>query len=163
MTGHKKPSLTVDIIIFNENNNKNNTNGINTNRINIDGINENNKNEFILIRRKNEPFKNHWAIPGGFVDYGETVENAVIREAKEETGIDVKLEKLLGVYSEPNRDPRGHTVTIVYLAIGDFDKIKPDSDAIDADIYSFDDIKSMKIAFDHNKILKDVFKEINKN
>lgn len=155
LIGYKKPSLTVDIIIFNENNNKNNADGIN-----IDGINE---NEFILIKRRNKPFKNHWAIPGGFVDYGETVENAAIREAKEETGIDVKLERLLGVYSEPNRDPRGHTVTIVYLAIGDFDKVKPDSDAIDADIYSFDDIKSMKIAFDHNEILKDAFKEMNKN
>jgi len=170
LTKYKKPSLTVDIIIFNENKenqrfsnsskmkNKNNSNGIY-----IDGINENNKNDFILIKRKNEPFKNHWAIPGGFVDHGETVENAAIREAKEETGVDVKLEKLFGVYSEPNRDPRDHTVTIVYLANGDFDEIKADSDAVDADIYSFNDIKSMKIAFDHNKILKDVFKEINKN
>ena len=153
MTKYTKPSLTVDIIIFNENNHD----GIN------DGINETNKNEFILIKRKNEPFKNHWAIPGGFVDYGETVENAAIREAKEETGITVKLKKLLGVYSEPKRDPRDHTITIVYLAIGDFEKIKADSDAADAKIYSFDDIKSMKIAFDHYEILIDAFNEVNRN
>ena len=153
MTKYTKPSLTVDIIIFNENNHD----GIN------DGINETNKNEFILIKRKNEPLKNHWAIPGGFVDYGETVENAAIREAKEETGITVKLKKLLGVYSEPKRDPRGHTITIVYLAIGDFEKAKADSDASDVKIYSFDDIKSMKIAFDHSKILIDAFNELNRN
>jgi 8-oxo-dGTP diphosphatase len=150
---YKKPSLTVDIIIFNESRD----NGI------INGIDENNKNEFVLIKRKNEPFKNHWAIPGGFVDYGETIENAAIREAKEEVGIDVKLKKLLGAYSEPKRDPRGHTITMVYLAIGNFKEIKPDSDATDAKIYSFDDIKSMKIAFDHSKILVDAFNELNKD
>ena len=152
MTEYKNPSTTVDIIIFNSNNTDES----------VGEINKDDKNEFILIKRKNEPFKNHWAIPGGFVDYGETVENAAMREAKEETGINVKLKKLLGVYSKPKRDPRGHTITIVYLAIGDFEKIKADSDATDAKIYSFDDIKSMKIAFDHGKILMDAFNEVNK-
>ena len=137
MTKYKKPSLTVDIIIINEN------------------------NDFILIKRKNEPFKNHWAIPGGFVDYGETVENAAIREAKEETSIDVKIKKLLGVYSNPNRDPRGHTVSIVYIANGDFNELSPSSDAKDGKIYSFEDISSLNLAFDHEKILKDALKYIN--
>jgi len=153
LTEYKKPSLTVDIIIFNS---------YDTNKT-VEKIDKNNENKFILIKRQNEPFKNHWAIPGGFVDYGETVENAAIREAKEETGIDIELKKLLGVYSEPKRDPRDHTITIVYLAIGNFEKIKAGSDASDAEIYSFDDIKSMKIAFDHSKILMDVFNEVNRN
>lgn len=149
MTEYKKPSITVDIIIFNKNN--------------IGGINKNNKNEFILIKRKNEPFKNYWAFPGGFIEYGETAESAAIREAKEETGVDVKLKKLIGVYSDPKRDPRGHTITIVYLAIGDFNEMKADSDASDVNMFSFDSIKSTKIAFDHKKILDDAFMEINKN
>jgi 8-oxo-dGTP diphosphatase len=68
----------------------------------------------VLIERRNPP--HGWAIPGGFVDVGETVEQAAIREAREETGLDVTLRSLLGVYSDPARDPRGHTVSVVYVA-----------------------------------------------
>ncbi|OQD59477.1 ADP-ribose pyrophosphatase [Methanobrevibacter arboriphilus JCM 13429 = DSM 1125] len=143
MINYKKPSITVDIIIFNEKNN--------------DDIRITKNKEFVLIKRKNEPFKDHWAIPGGFVDYGELVENAALREAKEETGIDVKIKKLFGVYSDPKRDPRGHTITIVYIANGNFSKMKADSDALDAQIISFNDIEDINLAFDHKKILCDVF------
>jgi 8-oxo-dGTP diphosphatase len=134
---YKKPSLTVDILIFDKKNNKN----------------------FILIKRKNNPFKGHWAIPGGFVDYGESVEDAATRESKEETMVDISLTELFNVYSEPNRDPRGHTVTIVFLAIGDINMKKPSSDALEAEIFSKDDIDDLKIAFDHGKILHDIFEK----
>ena len=129
---YKIPSLTVDIFIFNEN------------------------HEFILIKRKKDPFKDHWALPGGFVDYGETTEHAAVREAKEETSIDVELIKLFNVYSEPDRDPRGHTVTIFYLARGDFKDAKADDDAKDIDVFSFDDLNNLDIAFDHRMILNEV-------
>ena len=140
MSNYKKPSITVDIVIFHESF-------------------ENKK--FILIKRGNNPFKNCWAIPGGFVEYGETVENTAIREAKEETGIDIKLKQLFNVYSKPDRDPRGHTVTIVYLATGNTKAMKADSDAKDVRLCSFDELSSLKIAFDHAKILTDILEKIN--
>ncbi|MEA4956555.1 Bifunctional NMN adenylyltransferase/Nudix hydrolase [bioreactor metagenome] len=146
MSDYKKPSITVDIIIFNENHN--------------DFRKSIRNNEFILIKRKNSPYKDHWAIPGGFVDYGESVECAALREAKEETGIDIKICELFGVYSDPKRDPRGHTITIVYLAMGNFDNIKAGSDASDSFISSFNDIINLDLAFDHNKILSDVFNRL---
>ena len=138
---YKKPSLTVDMFIINENSNNNE---------NIDD------KKFILIKRKNNPFKDHWALPGGFVDYGESTESAAIREAKEETSIDIELIKLFNVYSEPNRDPRGHTVTVVYLAKGDLSQMKADDDAKEIEIFSFKDLNSIDLAFDHNDILNDI-------
>ena len=75
----------------------------------------NNKKDIVLIKRKNPPFKNGYALPGGFVDVGETVEDACIREALEETNIKVKIIKLIGVFSDPKRDPRGHTVSVAFL------------------------------------------------
>lgn len=124
--------MTVDIFIYNDN------------------------HEFILIKRKNDPFKDYWALPGGFVDYGETTEHAAIREAKEETSIDVRLEKLFNVYSDPDRDPRRHTVSVFYLAHGNFDDAKADDDAKDIAVFSFDDLEGKRIAFDHGKILNEV-------
>ncbi len=129
---YKIPSLTVDIFIFNE------------------------KNQFILIKRKNDPFKDHWAIPGGFVDYGETTEHAAIRESKEETSIDVELIKQFHVYSNPDRDPRRHTVSVVYLARGNFDDAKADDDAKDIGVFSFDELNGLDVAFDHMDILNDI-------
>jgi len=113
--------------------------------------------KIVLIRRKNPPYQDHFAIPGGFVEVGETVEAAAVREAKEETGLDVRLMKLLGVYSDPSRDPRGHTVTVCFLALGS-GNLKAGSDAKDTGLFGIDEIP--ELAFDHNKIIEDSRRDI---
>lgn len=106
----------------------------------------------VLIRRKNEPFEGQWALPGGFVDVGETVENAAVREAKEETSLDVELVRLIGVYSEPDRDPRGHNVSIAFLARITGGEMKADTDASEVGVVN---PESGELAFDHREILND--------
>ncbi len=118
----------------------------------VDVIIRRSDGSIVLVKRKNPPFKNHYALPGGFVEYGETVEAAAIREAKEETGLEVQLLNLLGVYSEPERDPRGHVVSIVYLAKEVGGISKADSDA--REVKAFERIPK-QLAFDHRKILTD--------
>ncbi|ACJ16728.1 ADP-ribose pyrophosphatase [Thermococcus onnurineus NA1] len=108
----------------------------------------------VLIKRKHEPFKDHFALPGGFVEYGEPVEDAAVREAKEETGLDVRLLRLIGVYSDPNRDPRGHTVTVAFLALGT-GELKAGDDAKDVMVVPIDEVNEIPLAFDHEKILRD--------
>ncbi len=115
------------------------------------------KGGIVLIKRLNAPYKDHWALPGGFVEYGEKVENAAIREAKEETGLDVELIKLIGVYSDPKRDPRGHTVTTAFLAKGK-GVLRGGDDAGEAKVFSFEELKETKLAFDHEKIIKDALR-----
>jgi len=113
--------------------------------------------KILLIKRKNEPFKDKWALPGGFVEYGERVEDAVLREFQEEVGIKAKIKKLLGVYSEPDRDPRGHVISIVFLLEAEGEP-KAGDDAADAKFFSLDNLPPL--AFDHEKIIKDAIKEI---
>ena len=111
----------------------------------------------VLIERKNPP--HGWAIPGGFVDYGETVETAAVREAKEETGLDVRLTGLLGVYSDPSRDPRHHTISTVFVASATGRPVA-DDDAADAGVFTEDTLPD-DIAFDHREILADYFRTRN--
>lgn len=107
----------------------------------------------ILIHRKNEP--RMWALPGGFVDYGESVERAAEREAAEETGLAVSGLRLFGVYSDPSRDARGHTISTVFTAVGDGVPAAAD-DADGIGIFREETLPS-DIAFDHRKILADYF------
>jgi len=106
----------------------------------------------LLIRRGNEPFKGAYALPGGFVNIGETVEAACRREVLEEVGITVNELRLVGVYSDPGRDPRGHTVSVAYLArLPDAPNPKAGSDAEAAEWVK--DWRVLSLAFDHAKII----------
>jgi ADP-ribose pyrophosphatase YjhB (NUDIX family) len=109
----------------------------------------------VLIKRKNPPYG--WALPGGFIDYGESLEEAAIREAKEETDLDVKLNKQLHTYSNPKRDPRHHSISTVYIAKA---KGRPQArdDAIEIGIFNESNLPE-EIAFDHRSILEDYFKQ----
>jgi len=120
----------------------------------IDIIIEVTGGKIILIKRKNDPVG--WAIPGGFVDYGESLEDAAIREAKEETSLDVTLVEQMHTYSRPDRDPRQHTVSTVFIAKG---KGVPQAadDAAQIGIFTEDNLPD-PIMFDHKKILSDYFK-----
>lgn len=107
----------------------------------------------VLIRRRFEPIG--WALPGGFIDYGETVENAAIREAKEETSLDVTLQRLIGVYSDPKRDPRKHTMsTVFYAKAQNPDAIKAGDDAGEAVFFALSTLPE-DIVFDHKQIIAD--------
>ncbi|MBI5675316.1 MAG: NUDIX hydrolase [Nitrospirae bacterium] len=107
----------------------------------------------ILIKRKNPP--PGWAIPGGFVDYGETLEDAVIREAKEETSLDINLVRQFHTYSDPKRDPRHHTVSTIFIATASGNPVAAD-DAAEVKIFTRENLPK-EIAFDHRKILEDYF------
>ncbi|AKB76431.1 ADP-ribose pyrophosphatase [Methanosarcina lacustris Z-7289] len=110
------------------------------------------------MRRKYPPYEGQFALPGGFVEIGESTEKAASREAFEETGLSVEILKLIGVYSDPERDPRRHTISVCYLAKGDGD-LKSGSDADAVELFELDSIP--ELAFDHNKMINDAKSDIN--
>ena len=107
----------------------------------------------VLVKRRNPP--HGWALPGGFVDYGESVEAAAVREALEETGLVVRLRRQFHVYSDPARDPRGHTVTVVFVGEAEGEPVGGD-DAVEARLFSAEGLPD-PLAFDHAGILRDYF------
>lgn len=109
----------------------------------------------VLIRRKNPPFQGCYALPGGFVEIGESTEEAVVREAREETGLVIELVGLVGVYSDPHRDPRGHVVSVCYFSRGAGNLVSG-SDAKSAGVFPLDDLPML--AFDHDKMIGDALR-----
>lgn len=109
----------------------------------------------VLIKRKNPPYG--WALPGGFVDYGESLEEAAVREAREETSLAVELVRQFHVYSTPDRDPRLHTVSTVFIAHAEGSPEAAD-DAKDTGIFTEDTLPH-DLAFDHKQILDDYFRQ----
>jgi ADP-ribose pyrophosphatase YjhB (NUDIX family) len=107
----------------------------------------------ILIKRKNPP--PGWALPGGFVDYGESLEQAAVREAREETTLDIRLVGQFHTYSEPSRDPRFHTISTVFIAQAE-GRPKAEDDAAEIGIFTADDLPQ-PLAFDHAAVLADYF------
>lgn len=109
------------------------------------------RGEIVLIERKNEPFG--WALPGGFVDYGESLEAAAVREAREETSLEVHDLRLIGCYSAPDRDPRQHNISAVYAATADAVPVGGD-DAARAALFSLQQLPA-PLCFDHDRIIRD--------
>lgn len=135
---HPRPALTVDIVLFHRSGNTTNV---------------------LLIKRAREPFKGRWAFPGGFVDEDESLEAAAARELLEETGLTgIHLEQI-GAFGDPGRDPRGHTVSVVFSAVVD-DRLNASAadDAADAAWHSA--LRPPKLAFDHKQILSLALKRI---
>ena len=133
---HKNPIPTVDIIIEQD-------------------------SRILMVRRKNEPYKGCLALPGGFVNEGERIEDAARREANEETSLNIGLSEILGVYSDPKRDPRGHLMSTVFIAMipvgNDTEAVRASAQDDAAEIHwiNLDDLGNSTIAFDHKKILFD--------
>ena len=128
---------TVDIVVFNQH-----------------------KDSILLIERKNEPFKNHWAFPGGFIEMEEDLIDSAKRELKEETGItNIKLEQFKS-YGKPGRDPRGRNISTVFwgIFIGNSNEIKAGDDAASAKWFPVN--KLPLVGFDHEIILKDILLEV---
>ena len=131
------PAVTADCIVFNK---------------------EDDKIFVLLIQRKNDPYKDCWAFPGGFVNIDESAEDAAIRELKEETGLEISTVEQLRAYSNPDRDPRERIITIAFIAESKIKDVKEGDDAQDARWFDVSNLPSL--AFDHENILNDALEKI---
>jgi 8-oxo-dGTP diphosphatase len=129
-------------------------------RLTVDAWVRDRAGRVLLVRRGRPPFEGRWALPGGFCEYGETTEACGAREAKEETGITVKVGELLGVYSDPDRDPRGHTVTVLYACRPIRGTALGGDDAADARWFQPRELRKLRFAFDHRAV---VFEQLAKD
>jgi len=153
-----RPSVTVDCVIF----------GINPKRyLGKDNL------KVLLIKRKNPPFQNNWALPGGFVEMNEIIEHAAIRELEEETGINLRdaddrgpfgldpwAFNFVGVFDAPERDPRGRVISHAYSSVVDINKVNPIAKDDAKDIGWFDATDNFDIAFDHGRIIKTAIEKL---
>ena len=112
----------------------------------------------LLVKRKNYPFKNQFALPGGFVNEGETIEDAIVREVYEETSLEVHPIDILGVYSDPTRDPRGHIMTVVFIVLVISGNPTAGDDAHETSWIPINKIDEIEIAFDHKLLIHDYLK-----
>ncbi|MDQ3806618.1 MAG: NUDIX hydrolase [Thermoproteota archaeon] len=130
MKEYRNPTPTVDVILERDSN-------------------------ILMVRRKKDPFKDYLSLPGGFVNEGETVEEAMKREAMEETSLEVHPIDILGVYSDPTRDPRKHIMTTVFIGIIISGEIRAGNDAASTEWIKLTSIEQQQVAFDHSQILRD--------
>ncbi|MDQ6893372.1 MAG: NUDIX hydrolase [Acidobacteriota bacterium] len=125
-------------------------------RVTVDAWIMDGRGRLLLIRRGGPPFEGSWGLPGGFLDWRETTEDCCAREAFEETGLEVEVGKLLGVYSAPDRDPRGHNVTVLYEANPVGGKAKGGDDAAEAKWFTPGQLERVDYAFDHAEIVREL-------
>jgi|SRR3989304_8295688 len=114
-----------------------------------------NGRKVLMTKREGEPFKGLWKFPGGMVDNDETVEQAAVREVKEETGLDVEIIDILGVYSDPKRDPRMHTMAVVFIMKPLNNVLKMNEESTDIKWVDIDEVDTKNLGFDHGKIAED--------
>ncbi|RLE53657.1 MAG: NUDIX hydrolase [Candidatus Methanomethylicota archaeon] len=118
-----------------------------------------NEHSIVLVKRKKPPFEGFWALPGGFVEYGETVEAAVKREVFEETGLKVEVLDLIGVFSKPDRDPRGHVISIAFLTKAIGGTLKEGEEVGEVRAFKVDSLPE-NLAFDHGEIIREALKKL---
>ena len=125
-----------------------------TPKVTVDAWIRDRRGRVLLIRRGRPPYEGRWGLPGGFCEWKETTEHCCARETVEETGLRVRVGDLLAVYSKPNRDPRGHNVTVLYAARPIGGKVRGGDDAADARWFTPEELRRLPFAFDHGEIVR---------